>query len=100
MQDKGDGDSCRGSVTSAKSGLGSDASSLEEKPVKSDKDLTIYEILERRVATQTVIDILRDEEDFEVSYLTAYSVSSKRQNPMIMMIFLNKETSQSCGYGT
>ena len=80
MQDKGDGDSRRGSVTSAKSGSGSDTSSLEEKPVKSDKDLTIYEILERRVATQTVIDILRDEEDFKVGYLTAYSVSSNRQN--------------------
>ena len=51
---------------SAKSGLGSDAS-LEGKPVKADKDLTIYEILERRAASQTVIDILRDEEDFKVS---------------------------------
>ena len=39
---------------------------MEEKPVKSDKDLTIYEILERKAATQTVIDILRDEEDFKV----------------------------------
>ena len=48
--------------------------------MKSDKDLTIYEILERRVATQTVIDILRDEEDFKVGYLTAFTVSSNRQN--------------------
>ena len=48
--------------------------------MKSDKDLTIYEILERRVATQTVIDILRDEEDFKVGYLTTFTVSSNRQN--------------------
>jgi len=52
-------------VTSAHSGFGSD-SSFEGKPVKADKDLTIYEILERRAASQTVIDILKDEEDFKV----------------------------------
>ena len=66
MQDDDDGESCRGSVTSAKSGLGSDVGSLEGKPVKADKDLTIYDILERRAASQTVIDILKDEEDFKV----------------------------------
>ena len=63
MQDDDDGESCRGSVTSAK---GSDVDSLEGKPVKADKDLTIYDILERRAASQTVIDILKDEEDFKV----------------------------------
>ena len=52
-------------MTSAHSGFGSD-SSFEGKPVKADKDLTIYEILERRAASQTVIDILKDEEDFKV----------------------------------
>merc|ERR1711892_377563 len=66
LEDKTDAESCKGSEASAKSVLGSDASSLEEKPVKSDKDLTIYEILERRAATQTVIDILKDEEDFKM----------------------------------
>ena len=52
-------------MTSAHSGFGSD-SSFDGKPVKADKDLTIYEILERRAASQTVIDILKDEEDFKV----------------------------------
>ena len=55
----------------AQSGLGSDTSSLE--------DLTIHEILERGVSTQTVIDILREAEDFKVGNLTAFIVSLKMQ---------------------
>ena len=59
----GEAESGRGSVTSAHSGS---EGSVDGKPVKADKDLTIYEILERRAASQTVIDILKDEEDFKV----------------------------------
>ena len=96
-QDKTDAESCKGSEASAKSGLGSDASSLEEKPVKSDKDLTIYEILERRAATQTVIDILKDEEDFKVSHPTI-SLLYIQGTTFIILIFLTKETCQGCGH--
>ena len=70
FQEKEDAGSHHGSDTSDKSDLGSETSSLEERPVKSDKDLTIYEILERKAATQTVIDILRDEEDFKVGFIS------------------------------
>ena len=63
--EEGEDESGQGSVTSAHSAFGSDGS-FDGKPVKADKDLTIYEILERRAISQTVIDILKDEEDFKV----------------------------------
>ena len=56
----------RGSNASVKSGLGSDAGSVEERPVKPDVELSRYEILERKAQCQTVIDILKDEEEFKV----------------------------------
>ena len=34
--------------------------------MKPDGDLSIYEILERKAQCQTVIDILKDEEEFKV----------------------------------
>ena len=34
--------------------------------MKDDVDLSIYEILERKAQCQTVIDILKDEEEFKV----------------------------------
>ena len=63
--EEGEDESGHGSVTSAHSAFGSEGS-FDGKPVKADKDLTIYEILERRATSQTVIDILKDEEDFKV----------------------------------
>ena len=65
--------------------------------MKSDKDLTIYEILERRAATQTVIDILKDEEDFKVSHPTI-SMLCIQGTTFIILIFLTKETCQGCGH--
>ena len=65
--EEGDDESGHGSAASAHSAYGSDGS-FDGKPVKADKDLTIYEILERRATSQTVIDILKDEEDFKVTY--------------------------------
>ena len=46
--------------------MGSESGSLEERLVKDDVDLSIYEILERKAKCQTVIDILKDEEEFKV----------------------------------
>ena len=66
LQENQENSSRRGSVASAKSGLGSEAGSLDERPVKDDVDLSIYEILERKAQCQTVIDILKDEEEFKV----------------------------------
>ena len=51
----------QGSIISDKSG--SDGDSWEEKP---ENELTLLEVMERRAATNTVIDILRDGEDFKV----------------------------------
>lgn len=55
------------SAASVKSGLGSDAGSSDEKATtKADKDLTLFEILERKARCPTVIDILKDEEEFKL----------------------------------
>jgi len=59
-------ESGRESAASVKSGIGSDAGSSDEKvTTKADKDLTLYEILERKARCPTVLDILKDEEEFK-----------------------------------
>ena len=66
MQEGQENSDRRGSNASGKSGLGSEAGSVEERAVKPDVDLSRYEILERKAQCQTVIDILKDEEEFKV----------------------------------